>query len=624
MQEKIRENDMKAVKFKDLRMQNKLFLAFLSVILVIMMLILYFSMTVSETSIRTQMLDSIQETTRQMGENIDNVIQGVLDVSTQVCSDETICSVLQEAKPETEEAYYRNDRTVKGILDSSFATEFSVESVFICSYNGSIYAAGKNKLSLIENYDFTRTAWFEDMKISGKNTMILSGYDVNSYITTGEAQKLFSVVKRINEPVTGKEIGCMIVDMNSDILGNVLQSVNSNSYQQALIIDNNKKTIYHPDSKYIGTQYREPQVSQLLSMGDGYLEAGGGKGYFVFNTSRVTGWSILCVVENRYIMDSVNRLRLFLAVVAAFCLVLSVYIARNLSRNISEPVSRLQEQMHRVEEGDFDVDIRAESQDEIGRLTHAFDRMVGRTKELIENVYQSGIYQKEAELNALQAQINPHFLYNTLQTIDMMAEEEGVQEISDACQALSKIFRYSINRGREFVRLREEIVHIRNYMLIQQLRFGNKLEVEYDVEKSCEDLFIVKLLIQPLVENAVVHGIENVLGKCKVQIRVYRADGCLFAEVMDNGNGIEECKLKELNECLQKSSEKKMVHEEEYGGGRSIGLENTNARIKLYFGREYGITIESEEGAGTCVRLRLPIKNEQTGGKEDVRSVSSR
>lgn len=601
---------MKIVKFRDLRMQNKLFLAFLSVIFVIMMLIVYFSMTVSETSIRTQMLDSIQETTRQMGENIDKEIRGVLDASIQLCSDQTVCAILQEEKPETQEAYYRNDRIIKGIMDDFFSIAFSVESVFLCSYNGSIYSADKNKLSLMENYDFTRTTWFEDMKISGKNTMILSGYDVNSYISTGEVQKLFSIVKKINDPATGKEIGCMIVDMNSDILGSVLQRINSNSYQQALIIDNNKKIVYYPDSNYIGTQYREPQVTKLLSMGDGYIEADEGKGYLVFNTSSVTGWSILCIVENHYIMDSVNRLRLFLAVVAVFCLVLSVYIARNLSRNISEPVSRLQEQMHRVEEGDFDVDIRAESQDEIGRLTHAFDRMVCRTKELIENVYRSGIYQKEAELNALQAQINPHFLYNTLQTIDMMAEEEGVQEISDACQALSKIFRYSINRGREFVQLKEEIIHIRNYMLIQQLRFGNKLEVEYDVDPSCEELYIVKLLIQPLVENAVVHGIENVLGKCKVQIKVYQEEGCLYAEVKDNGNGIEESKLRELNECLRKSSEKKMVHEEDYGGGHSIGLENTNARIRLYFGKEYGITINSEEGTGTCVRLKLPVKNE--------------
>lgn len=210
---------MKVVKFKDLRMQNKLFLAFLSVILVIMMLIVYFSMTVSETSIRTQMLDSIQETTRQMGENIDNEIRGVLNISTQVCSDETVCSILQEERPETEAEYYRNDRAVKGIMDKFFSTAFSVEAVFICSYNGSIYTAHKNKLSLIENYDFTRTTWFEDMKISGKNTMILSGYDVNSYISTGEVQKLFSIVKKINDPATGKEIGCMIVDMNSDILG---------------------------------------------------------------------------------------------------------------------------------------------------------------------------------------------------------------------------------------------------------------------------------------------------------------------------------------------------------------------------------------------------------------------
>ena len=265
--------------------------------------------------------------------------------------------------------------------------------------------------------------------------------------------------------------------------------------------------------------------------------------------------------------------------------------------------------MYQVGEGDFDIRAATGASDEIGQLTLSFDKMVERTKQLIENVYQSEIYQKEAELNALQAQINPHFLYNTLQTIDMMAEEEGADEISDACQALSKIFRYSINRGQEFVHVQDEIVHIENYMLIQKLRFGGKLEVRYDIQNECRELYIVKLLIQPMVENAVVHGMENVLDKCHVTIRVYRKEDCLYAEVEDNGTGIAPGQLMELNEKLARSAEQKMVHEVDYvKNHRSIGLENTNARIKLYFGQEYGITITSEEGTGTKVCIKLPVR----------------
>lgn len=601
---------MKLKKYKDLKMQNKLFLGFLSVIVVIAVFLGYFSMTVSERTIKSQMLDSIQETTSQMGENIDNEIQKVLNISTQVCSNEEVCGILQEEKPDTQAEYYDNDNFMKQVLNTSFGTAFSVEDVFVCSYNGSVYTSDKNKLSLAEDYDFTRTDWFEEMKSGGLNTIILSGYDGNAYISTGEPQKIFSIVRKIYDKKQKKEIGCMIIDMNSDILGNVLQSMNSNSYQKVLIIDNNKKIVYHPDSTYIGIQYRENQVSELLTMENGYIESQEEEGYQVFSTSEITGWSVICIVENRYVMESVNRLRLFLAIVMLFGLILSVYLARYISKFISGPVAQLQKQMHQVGKGDFDIDIDAQTKDEIGHLTHAFDKMVKRTKQLIENVYQSEIYQKEAELNALQAQINPHFLYNTLQTIDMMAEEEGVDDISDACQALSKIFRYSINRGREFVQVKEEIKHVKNYMLIQKLRFGEKLEIGYEVEKDCEDLYIVKLLIQPLVENAVVHGIENVLGKCKVLIRVFQQGEYLYVEVEDNGNGIGEQKLRKLNERLEKSSEQKMVHEEGYSGGSSIGLENTNTRIKLYFGQKYGIKIESKEGAGTKVRLKLPVRTE--------------
>lgn len=600
---------MKIVKYKDLKMKNKLFIGFLLVIAVLVSLLGYFSMTFSEQSIRTQMLDSIQETMTQMGENIEGEIQKVLDVSAQVCLNQELCTILQEEKPKTIEEYYRKDRTMRQILNDSYATYFSVEDVFVCSYNGSVYGSDKNKLSLTAEYDFTRTDWFEDMKQSGAKVSILSQYDSSSYISTGEPQKLFSIVKKIYNYKSGKEIGCLIIHMNSDILGNVLQSVNSNEYQQCLIIDNNKKIIYHPDSDYIGTQYREARVSELLTVQNGYMESLSEKGYLVFSTSPVTGWSVVCVVDNEYIMDSINRLRLFLILTALFCVILSVYFASYISRTISDPVARLQRKMHQVGEGDFDIRAATGASDEIGQLTMSFDKMVERTKQLIENVYQSEIYQKEAELNALQAQINPHFLYNTLQTIDMMAEEEEADEISDACQALSKIFRYSINRGQEFVHVQDELVHIENYMLIQKLRFGNKLDVRYDIQEDCRELYIVKLLIQPMVENAVVHGMENVLDRCLVTIRVYRDRDCLYAEVEDNGTGIGTEQLDHLNEKLAQSGEQKMVHEVDYvKSHRSIGLENTNARIKLYFGQEYGITITSEEGTGTKVRIRLPVR----------------
>lgn len=600
---------MKIVKYKDLKMKNKLFIGFLLVIAVLVSLLGYFSMTFSEQSIRTQMLDSIQETMTQMGENIEGEIQKVLDVSAQVCLNQDLGTILQEEKPKTIEEYYRKDRAMRQILNDSYATYFSVEDVFVCSYNGSVYGSDKNKLSLTAEYDFTRTDWFEDMKQSGAKVSILSQYDSSSYISTGEPQKLFSIVKKIYNYKSGKEIGCLIIHMNSDILGNVLKSVNSNEYQQCLIIDNNKKIIYHPDSDYIGTQYREARVSELLTVQNGYMESLSEKGYLVFSTSPVTGWSVVCVVDNEYIMDSINRLRLFLILTALFCVILSVYFASYISRTISDPVARLQRKMHQVGEGDFDIRAATGASDEIGQLTMSFDKMVERTKQLIENVYQSEIYQKEAELNALQAQINPHFLYNTLQTIDMMAEEEEADEISDACQALSKIFRYSINRGQEFVHVQDELVHIENYMLIQKLRFGNKLDVRYDIQEDCRELYIVKLLIQPMVENAVVHGMENVLDKCLVTIRVYRDRDCLYAEVEDNGTGIGTEQLDELNEKLGQSGEQKMVHEVDYvRSHRSIGLENTNARIKLYFGQEYGITITSEEGTGTKVRIRLPVR----------------
>lgn len=409
----------------------------------------------------------------------------------------------------------------------------------------------------------------------------------------------------------GKEIGCIIIDMNCNMLGNLLQNTNKKNSQNVMIVDNNKRLVYHQEARYIGTQFRSDYISRALSQKNGYLEDQSGSKFISFATSEVTNWSVIYEQHSENILSNISRLKIIILATTVLCIAVAAYYAFSVSRSISEPIIRLQKNMIQVGTGDFDIDVDEDSHDEIGHLAHTFDKMVKKTKQLIQNVYQSEIYQKEAELNALQAQINPHFLYNTLQTIDMMAEAEGADAISDACQALSKIFRYSINRGQEFVTLDDELAHIRNYMIIQKLRFGKKVDIEYEIEAQCHKLLIVKLLVQPLVENAIVHGIENSIGMCTVVVRAFIRDEVLCIEVQDDGDGISKEKLHQLNESLEHYSEKEMVHDVSVDEGhRSIGLDNTNARIKLYFGEAYGITLKSQEGEGTLVELRLPVKRE--------------
>lgn len=595
--------------YRNLKFGNKLIVIFLIVIILPEVVLSAFSAYLGSYSLKNKVMKSTQETTRQMIDNIDNEINNTMNLTMQVTSDRKLKEILAQEKKTTTASYYEDEQYMNNLIDMAFVTSFAVENIYICSYNGMVYTSDKNYLSLRREYDFTRTQWFAFMKRSGTNTMILSTYDRASVIQEGAEKKLFSIVKKIYDENNTKEVGCIIVDLSSNTLGNLLQDMNNNKGQKVVIVDDNKTIVYHPDSQYIGTQFRSDYISDALMQKSGYLESEKENKFVAFSTSEITKWSVIYELEAAALLSDIRNLRIVIIATTLLCIIVSLYLAFTVKRSMTEPITQLQKKMRQVGKGDFDIDADTGTQDEIGQLASSFDKMVKKTKQLIDNVYQSEIYQKEAELNALQAQINPHFLYNTLQTIDMMAEAEGADSISDACQALSKMYRYSINRGQEYVSLKEEISHIKNYMIIQKLRFGKKVDIFYEIETGCGELLIVKLLIQPLVENAVVHGIENSIGKCQVVVRAYQKDETLVIQVEDDGDGIPRERLEQLNNRLENYSRNDIVHKVSYEGTHSsIGLENTNARIKLYFGEEYGIKIGSKEGEGTLVELNLPVK----------------
>lgn len=595
--------------YRNLKFGNKLIVIFLIVIILPEVVLSAFSAYLGSYSLKNKVMKSTQETTRQMIDNIDNEINNTMNLAMQVTSDRKLKEILAQEKKTTTASYYEDEQYMNNLIDMAFVTSFAVENIYICSYNGMVYTSDKNYLSLRTEYDFTRTQWFAFMKRSGTNTLILSTYDRAAVIQEGAEKKLFSIVKKIYDENNRKEVGCIIVDLSCNTLGNLLQDMNNNKGQKVVIVDDNKTIVYHPDSRDIGTQFRSDYISDALMRKSGYLESEKENKFVAFSTSEITKWSVIYELEATALLSDIRNLRIVIIATTLLCIIVSLYLAFTVKRSMTEPITQLQKKMKQVGKGDFDIDVDTGTQDEIGQLASSFDKMVKKTKQLIDNVYQSEIYQKEAELNALQAQINPHFLYNTLQTIDMMAEAEGADSISDACQALSKMYRYSINRGQEYVSLKEEISHIKNYMIIQKLRFGKKIDIFYEVETGCCELLIVKLLIQPLVENAVVHGIEKSIGKCQVVVRAYQKDEKLVIQVEDDGDGIPGERLEQLNNRLENYSRNDIVHKVSYEGTHSsIGLENTNARIKLYFGEEYGIRISSKEGVGTLVELNLPVK----------------
>jgi two-component system sensor histidine kinase YesM len=270
--------------------------------------------------------------------------------------------------------------------------------------------------------------------------------------------------------------------------------------------------------------------------------------------------------------------------------------------------------MKLAESGDFDTQIKVKSKDEIGELSLSFNKMLTRIKQLIQRVYQTEIVRKEAELSALQAQINPHFLYNTLQIMDIMAEEKGADEISGACQSLAKIFRYSISKVTDLVALKVEIIHVEKNVFIKLLRLGEKLSVEYNLDESLYRYEIIKLILQPLVENAIIHGIEKDGRNCVIKVSASLTGDNLILSVEDNGVGMTAEELMKLQSSLYQDTDEERP--KRHGG---IALKNVNDRIRLYYNDKYGMSIQSKKHKGTKVTLILPARLYTLSESEDIR-----
>ncbi|NLK27344.1 MAG: sensor histidine kinase [Clostridiales bacterium] len=293
--------------------------------------------------------------------------------------------------------------------------------------------------------------------------------------------------------------------------------------------------------------------------------------------------------ELTYKVDSARNLTIFLTLMA---ILISLFFFYLLSTRISNPISTLTGFMKQVENGDFNVIVDSEREDEIGQLSRSFNQMVNRIKELIEEVYLTKIKKKEAELDALQSQINPHFLYNTIDIAYWSSRMEDAPITGEIIYNLSNFFKLGLNKGKEVTTVGKEVEHLNSYLYIQLLRYDEKPEIIVDVDEKLFNFKIIKLILQPLVENALLHGISDMDEGGRIEVLGREEGEDIVFEVKDNGKGIESSRLQTIFDEDSK-------HE-------GYGVKNVQDRIKIYYGDNYGLTIQSELNKGTTVIIRIP------------------
>lgn len=572
------------------------------------MMIGIFAYAITSSSIKYDVSNYASEVLQQVSDNINNTITELDRMSWLISVDMQIHHILAKDKQRPLQEYMEDYEYISSKLDSIAMLQPYIEGFFIFSFNGEIYSYRGTDSSIDLNYTFTRTRWFSYLKNLDKKEILVPTHLQDYVISLNERKKVFSFIREIVDPDTKKPAGYIMIDIDSKIFKNILQKMNVKKYQELLIIDNNKTILYHTKEEKISTQYRSKFVSELLKLKNGNLTASidSSPALVTFNTSPITNWTVISIIPINVLYQKVSFMEYMIGFTVIYFLLLTFIVLVIISYNITKPISDLMELMKKAESGQFDVYYDVKTNDEIGDLGRSFNSMINKINNLIQTVYETRILKREAELNALQSQINPHFLYNTLQIIDMIAEDEGVEVISSVCRALSKIFRYSINKGKEIVPLSKEIEHVKNYIYIQKLRFGNRFDVLYEIDESLLNNKIIKLVLQPLVENALLHGIEKKRGKCVIIISAEKKGKDIDIYVKDDGVGIEPDMLDKLRTSLNEE----ILHANVEGSdAKSIGLKNVNARLKLYFGDKYGITIYSEPGQGTTIKMTLPSES---------------
>ncbi len=392
--------------------------------------------------------------------------------------------------------------------------------------------------------------------------------------------------------------GVLLVDMNFSGIEQLFKDVSPGGKGYIYLTDSEGEIIYHPRQQLLFSNLIKENNLDAARYEDGsHVEKFQGEERVVtIKTVGYTGWKIIGVTPMSDMTSDYYHIRMFAVFILSFLMFLMVYANLYLSSRIADPIKTLERSVKELENGDLNVEIAIGGSYEIQHLGKTIRSMVAQMRKLMDDIVAEQESKRKSELDALQSQINPHFLYNTLDSIVWMIENERYPEAISMVTALARLFRISLSKGRNIIPVSDELEHARNYLTIQMVRYKNKFQVDINAEPETLRLSTIKLIIQPLLENAIHHGMECMDGDGEISVHAYRKDGDLYIDVSDNGMGIPA----ELCETLL--TDQSRIRSK----GSGIGLRNVHERIQLCYGRPYGLTIFSEPDVGTTVRIRLP------------------
>lgn len=589
--------------FKNKSIQKQLLLTHIIVILVPIFIIAASSYFIASKIITEDVAESNELMLEGIEKNINLYLRDVeneADIfSTRVINSNITFSTSQLL---SEMERLENINEINNYLYSTFDSTEDYYNIRIFDDSGTfVYSAYNRKNYNLFSYNSEEELSWQNRMFTNNDDELI--YDVHSLEEDGELS--FVASKPVINEITNKRIGYISFDKTLYSFASIFEQFENRKGGIVQVINSDNKILYHTDPSLIGTNVNTDLIDLIPKHNEGGFsgEVKGEKLLIVSRSLEDQELMLIGTLERKVLSEKLNLLRNLTIVISVVSLIFVFVLSLILSIGLSKPIKQLSSLMSVVANGNLEVDInvpRANIETDV--LTRSFQSMVNKIKDLIRTQYESEIHRKNAELKALLMQINPHFLYNTLEVIEGIADYKGVYEISDISQSLSKMLRYSIDLKQDKVRIQKEVENCLDFFLILESRFGEQLIIDYEIDHDTEGYTIPKMVLQPLVENSIKHGVEKKIGKGFIGVSLLKEENTIILQVKDNGVGFEEQKFHDFQKFMKLSE----VTTYSPLGAKSLGLKNVYSRLKMVFGEQLYFNIESTLAQGTTITIKFP------------------
>ncbi|BBH24883.1 histidine kinase [Paenibacillus baekrokdamisoli] len=591
---------------RTLQFRSKMILSFFIVIGLTAVIMGYSYYRMMSHELEDSTLQGLEKMTEQTVDTLELHFKTVGNIGYSYFSDTSLQKFLDNTPTFDNLQYYRNKLEGQKMQNPliSFIKITSLDGEQVSSY----YYYNSSLRSLMDENQ--REMYQEAKQLDGFPLWAVSiTTDKNALIpihTISYVQQLKRITTNSQHP-----IGYIQIDMDPAILEKAFLGLQNDDGSTYYIADSKGRIIFTNTNDEIGgsiaksplfTAYKQENISNRYV--DFRFKEGNNSNIGFSQSLHYSDWVVIGSVPLDRILHKVNVFRNTLIFIAVISFLAAMLLGSIIAAGVTRPLKELNKKMKLVEMGDFQASIQVKGADELSTIQHSFNKMIAEIRKLISKVYETELLKKEAEIKALQSQINPHFLYNTLSTIDSISSIDGDQRVGDICLALGNMLRYNLNGG-SLATIKEEVTQLTQYLSIYQIRFAEQFHYEMNVEEGIEELIIPKFLIQPLVENAIIHGLEQKVGykSLHVIIRSLNHEQLEFV-IADNGVGMDAATLELLSKRLDPLSGS--VIRNPLSSRTMIGLANVFKRIEMYYECDPKVHIESNPGIGTVIHFVLP------------------